>query len=322
LQDAVGLVEDREKTISRALILQPEPIQTFGEISPTLIDPGDELLMYEHYRVGKYLWQRYRLHWAMAHLQKVIETGDFMLRTVACGDAAEVALYLADYSSAITFFDKQIEIFKSPDYTKQLGDSSQRVSHAQKQKVYCQAENAVAERDWESVQRLILEGWEIAGTLDCIADMNLVFVAYRLCAQKEDISVEFREKMKLRLKQVWQALEKDFLLSSQEDRTTKMVSMGNNAAWLLANTGGDYPSALTLIETARKAEPENIGFLDTLAHVYFLGGKWEDAIQTQELVVRLAPEATIFRQALERFTQAKASVPTENLPAITEFPLL
>jgi hypothetical protein len=45
--------------------------------------------------------------------------------------------------------------------------------------------------------------------------------------------------------------------------------------------------------------------LDTLAHVYFLGGKVDEAISTKEKVHRLAPEAVIFHNAMEQFKQAK-----------------
>jgi len=91
-------------------------------------------------------------------------------------------------------------------------------------------------------------------------------------------------------------------------RRIKMLTAFNWAAWLLANTDGDYQTALILVEAALKIEPDDIAILDTLAHVYFLGGKVDEAIRVQEQVVRFAPEAVVFQRALERFKKQKSAV--------------
>jgi len=305
LQDAVGLTDERDQTISKALAIKPEPIQTSEPIEPILSVVEDNLLMGEHFYVGWCLKRRYRLHWAMAHFQKVMETGEISLRAEASEMAAAIALYLADYSSAMVFYDKHIEILKSPDYTAKKDDSLKRVIQTQKRKAYCLAEQAAAEQDWEKVQKLITEGWTISETPDNITDVDLAILAYRLCKQKDDVDLAFRNTMNVRFKQIWQTIENDYRHSTPDQRPAKMIIMCNAAAWMLANTDGDYPSALTLVETALKAEPDDAGILDTLAHVYFLGGKVDEAIRTQEQVVRIAPEAVIFQQALERFKQVK-----------------
>jgi len=305
--DTVGQTEDRDKVISLALAMEPRPMQTVEPVDEIFSAVPDYLQGSEHCYVGFFLKGRYRLHGAIAHFRQVMENGDIFLRTLASEEAAGCAIYLADYPAAIDFFDKHIELLKSPDYTKNFNDSSPRVTRAQKRKAYCGAAKAADDEDWEGVQKFILEGWAISKVPDNTVDTELVILAHRLCKQKEDVGTAFRETMYSRLKQCWQAIESELYPGPPDERAARMAQMGNNAAWLLANTGGrgDYPSAVTLIETTLKSESDNAVYLDTLAHVHFLGGKIDEAIQTQELTIRLAPEVVLFQQALERFKQTE-----------------
>lgn len=297
LQDAAGLMEDRDKTVAAALALQPEPLPETTQFSFGLYD---HLPMNEHYYVGWWLSQRFRLHWAKAHFQKVMETGHILLRAAANSSAAELAVYLADYSSAAACYDKYIELLENSDYKDIYADSSPRVALAQRQKVYCLAKKAVEEENWEGGRDAIMQAWLLSEVPISVEDMDLVILAYNLCKQKFDADQAFKDKTEWALQQTWNAIVRD--LENVPDMRC------NAAAWLLANTDGDYSSALILAEAALKAEPDNVNILDTLAHVYFLGGKVDEAIRTQERVVRLAPEAVIFRQALERFKQAPRTV--------------
>ena len=302
LQDAAGLTEERDRTIAAALAIQPEPIQTTEPVFP--VDLGDGLLMYEHYRVGWYLRSRFRLHWAMAHFQKVIETGHILLRVYASEHAAKVALYLADYSAAAALYDKHLELLNSPEYRAEH-NPEQQIAQAQKQRVYCLAEQAAAEENWEGVRELISRAWSVPNVAVEVEDIDLVILAHRLCEEHPDVAREFKDKVEPVLRQFWKNIADTYEKGTAEMRLEQMSYFCNTAAWLLANTGGDYSSALTFVEIALKTEPDDVSILDTLAHVYFLGGKIDEAIRTQERVVSLAPEAVIFRRVLERFRQAK-----------------
>ncbi|GHT26946.1 hypothetical protein FACS18942_05340 [Planctomycetales bacterium] len=79
----------------------------------------------------------------------------------------------------------------------------------------------------------------------------------------------------------------------------------NQVAWLLANTDGDYQTALSLINITIKFEPESAVYLDTQAHVFALGKNFAKAAETEEEALRLAPEAKVFRDAAERFRSEK-----------------
>ena len=303
LHDGVGLIEDRNKTALLALAIEPGSVQTTEPI-PQQIGLEDDLLMNEHYHVGLYLKQRFRLHWAIAHFQKVMETGDIALRIEASKYAAESAILLADYVSAIAFFDRHIEIFRGPDHER--GDVESAIAQAQRRQAYCQAEKAAAADDWEGVQEIIMRMWaaEPPGNRDRWGDggnIDLLIMAHRLCKQVPDIDSEFKNIMALQFGKTWSSIMADYENSIPNMRRIKMVIAFNWAAWLLANTEGDYQTALTLVEAALKIEPDDIAILDTLAHVYFLGGRIDEAVRVQEQVVRFAPEAVVFQRALERF---------------------
>ena len=309
LQDAVGLIEDRDETISLALAIVPEPIQSIepiGEIGGIY----DGLLMSEHFYAGLYLKQRFRLRWAIAHFQKVTETGDMELRILASRFAAGAAMYLADDALAISFFDQCIEIFRGPDHAR--GDAESAIALAQRWQAYCLAEQAAADENWEKVRDIIMQTWatELPDHYDRDlwgdgGDVDFLILAHRLCKHLPEIDDEFNDRMDSQLKKTWSRIVADYDSAPLNIRQIKMVSAFNTAAWMLANMDGDYLSALTLVEAALKFEPEDLSILDTLAHVYFLGGRIDEAIRIQEQVVHDAPEAVVFKRNLERFMQGQ-----------------
>jgi tetratricopeptide (TPR) repeat protein len=307
LYDTVGITDDRDKVHAAALTVQPDELQT-SELQVrdmVLFFQNDGLLMNEHFQVGCYLLGRFRLHGALAHFQKVIELGDINLRVEASKLVADiVADYLADWSAAAGLYDKHIEILQSPE-NKANNDPTQRVARAQRQKAYCLARKAEAEENWDAVREHVLQALAIPNLLIDDKDIGLAILIHRLCKQQPDLDREFLDKAEPVPKQVWHSVVQDFESVHYEMRLEKMSHTCHTAAWLLANTDGDYPSALEFIEMALKTDPDDINILDTLAHVYFCGGKIEEAVRTQEQVVRLAPEAVVYRQALERFKRAK-----------------
>ena len=307
LQDAAGLLEDRDKTAALALAIESEPIQTLEQVMQ--IDHDDDLSMIEHYRTGRYLNYRYRIHWAIAHFQKVIETEETPLRIQASREAAKSAIFLEDYPTTIAFIDKHIEILKDSGHLR--NDTESLIFQAQRLRDCCVAEQAVAEKNWEAAREAIMRAWttEPPNNHDSLGDgedVALSIAAHQLCKQFSGIDNEFKEKMKSELGKTWGNIMSGYDGSASELRTLKVLNACNAGAWLLANTDGDYPSALILIEAAMKIEPDDLSIQDTLAHVYFLGGRVEDAIRVQAQVVRLAPESILFLRALERFKRGKS----------------
>ena len=298
MQDAVGLTEECEKILEAVIALESEPLP------PTNGDIGileNNLLIFEHWYVGYWLRQRHRLHWAIPHFQKVIETGDISLRVKASEEAALTAIDLADYPSAIAFFEKHIEILESPEYISPNVDPKSLVTLTRRQIAYCQAKKAFDQKDWEGVRKAIEQALSSPDVEVSLSDIDLVILFYVFCKQQPEIDGEFKKKMELALKQTWQSLASFHRNLLEQNKLEGIPNIYNSAAWLLANTDGDYQTALTFVEVALKDEPDRLMYLNTLAHVYFLGGKIDEAIRTQERVVRMAPDVVIFRQVLERF---------------------
>jgi tetratricopeptide (TPR) repeat protein len=307
LQDAAGLIEDRNKTTAAALAIQPAPMQTTELLVP--ISLYDQCEMIEHFYVGWTLSHRYRLHGAIAHYQKVMEAGHIDLRLPASEDIAKIyASYLVDYPSALIWIDKHLTILEK-EYKG--SDAKARIALIQKRKTYYLAEQAAAEGNWTDVWLLLAKVWSMPntpGVQEFAEDVDSLILAHHVCKQQSILAAGFADTMEAHRKTIWNRLETDYNRTPRESQPEKMVQMCNRAAWLLANMDGDYRSALILAEAALKDEPDDVGVLDTLAHVYFLGGKVDEAIRTQEQVVRLVPEVVRFRQALERFKDAKEKI--------------
>jgi len=75
----------------------------------------------------------------------------------------------------------------------------------------------------------------------------------------------------------------------------------NQYAWLAGNTEGDLDLALKYSKKSLELSPESGSYYDTLAHVYFAKGDYQNAVKTQSKAARLEPRSGQIRQALERF---------------------
>jgi tetratricopeptide (TPR) repeat protein len=81
----------------------------------------------------------------------------------------------------------------------------------------------------------------------------------------------------------------------------------NELAWLVANTKGDLDEALRCSQKSLELSPNTAAYLDTLAHVYFAKGDFEQAVKNQTRAAQLEPhsglivkELRVFRDALEK----------------------
>jgi len=81
----------------------------------------------------------------------------------------------------------------------------------------------------------------------------------------------------------------------------------NNAAFVLAKAPKTRPkdleNALTLIIRARKLDPENPEYLDTMAEIVFRQGNPAEAQNLIKEAIKKAPSKDIFKAQLKRFSQ-------------------
>jgi tetratricopeptide (TPR) repeat protein len=83
-------------------------------------------------------------------------------------------------------------------------------------------------------------------------------------------------------------------------------SMYNQYAWLVGNTKGDFDEALRCSRKSLELQPEEGGYYDTLAHVYFGKGDYKNAVKYETKAAQLDPHSgliltklALFRKKLE-----------------------
>lgn len=90
------------------------------------------------------------------------------------------------------------------------------------------------------------------------------------------------------------------------------IGMLNNEAWLIATSGDPTEEELELaLRLARRAvratQRQEPNLLDTLAEVYFQLGRNEDAVETIEQAIALAPDEAYYREQRRRFLGERAA---------------
>jgi tetratricopeptide (TPR) repeat protein len=86
----------------------------------------------------------------------------------------------------------------------------------------------------------------------------------------------------------------------------------NELAWLIANTEGDFTSAVQYSQRSLKLKPDEPAYLDTLARCYFAVGDLENAVKHQALAVEGAPYYQQIRRQLKLFEDALAKAAEKN----------
>lgn len=298
IQDLAGLTAERDRSIQAALAVRTEPL---GNEHPLNAMNEEEVKQpfYDHFAVGRILSERFRLHWALRHFRLVSEeSGNLLLKIEANSHIAKTLILLCEYSEAAGYYDKVLELVNSDEYSKMFNNARQISAQSRMERLLCLAQAAAEKEDWVKAADYVREG--LAGDF---IEIDLLMLGYRLSESDPAFRDMFGEELKSKIEKALLQTERSLHQQAVEPerRSWLVAKVCNEVAWLLAGTNGDYLSALALIEAALKVEPEDCSWQDTLAHVYFLGKKYGKAVETQENVVRLAPESTVFRQSLERF---------------------
>lgn len=299
IQDAVGLTAERDKTVQTAVAVRTEEL---GKEHPLM--PVNEMFaepFYDHYEVTQILRSRYRLNWAKQHGQLVLENSSLIQKIDAALTLAKIEQFLCRFPEAIKYYEQASEWVRSQEYKNIRSDSQKILNHIQRDKSLCWAYQAEQANDWAKVREHTEAGLKIDRF-----EIDLLILSYKAVQDDPELALRRKGNLRVHIDEAVLYLERQMriaIANAPQRRKTAAATACNQAAWLLAGTDGNYSEAKSLIDAAVKAEPEEPTFLDTLAHVYFLGGEYEKAVQTQQTVVQLAPEAVVFRNALERFQQ-------------------
>ena len=79
------------------------------------------------------------------------------------------------------------------------------------------------------------------------------------------------------------------------------ATANNNYAWLVGNTEGDFDEAIRCSRKSVELQPDEGGYYDTLAHVYFGKGDLKNAVKYEAKAAKLDPHSGLVRIALEQF---------------------
>jgi tetratricopeptide (TPR) repeat protein len=127
-------------------------------------------------------------------------------------------------------------------------------------------------------------------------DIDALIACYHL----PDEPPEFRSKVRADIKRMAMDCEE------QLGRNPTQPHFYNLYAWLVGNTEGDLDKALRYAKKAIELAPEESrgGLYDTLAHVYFTRGDYEDAVKSQLEAVKREPYSGVITRKLKLFQQA------------------
>jgi tetratricopeptide (TPR) repeat protein len=121
-------------------------------------------------------------------------------------------------------------------------------------------------------------------------NIDALIDCYRL-----DGPAEFHQKVVAAIRAAANSMRAEALASAQKPGSF------NNYAWLIGNTEGNFDEALRFAQKAVELEPDEGGYYDTLAQVYFAMGDHEAAVKQQTKAAQLLPYSPQIASRLEVF---------------------
>ena len=92
----------------------------------------------------------------------------------------------------------------------------------------------------------------------------------------------------------------------------------NRLAWLYAKKKTNLAKAQRLSRKAVKSDPQNHKYLDTLAEVYYVRGKTDQAVEIINKALAIDKDNRLYKQQLWRFKHVKATPKKVEAPAPSE----
>ena len=123
-------------------------------------------------------------------------------------------------------------------------------------------------------------------------DVDVLIACHRLADQ----TPEFRAKIAKLIEKTTDEFRDDIVENPDS------AYAYNQFAWMAGNTGRDLDEALRCSLKSVELAPEEGGFYDTLAHVYFARKEYEKAVETQKKAVKLDPHSGVLKRKLKLFS--------------------
>lgn len=147
--------------------------------------------------------------------------------------------------------------------------------------------------------------FRIAGSLEILGDqpraMEILLNGIRYLPNAPDMWMKIA-KLELKADRALEALDVFREVARLDKKNSDAM---NNAAYIIAryekSDAEDLQEAKELATTARKLDPKNVEYLDTLAEVFFRQGNSKMATSLIEKAIQLAPDRDAFKLQLQRF---------------------
>ena len=137
--------------------------------------------------------------------------------------------------------------------------------------------------------------------IDCYpGEIDTLIARYRLADQ----TPEYLQKTKSLIAKAVASMREDLDRSSDETSVSNQANAYNQLAWLIGNTGGDLDEALRLIKKSVELAPDNGAYYDTMGHVYYARGDYENAVKSQTTAAELEPHSGLIVKQLKVFQDA------------------
>jgi len=266
-----GNDDQAEQTVQRALGLNP------GNGLQQLI---------QHYLAARALWQRGLLKWAQREYRHIIDTGT-PNNDVVIAAYSLLAEMLHDQR-------KELEAAKVLEALVQAAGKQANLPAAIRDRLpairsrmdYFFACHFQSRND-RAKQREYLDKAVAADPTDA----DVLIARYRL----PDQTAEYRSETLKLIKQAAAKFRQE--IAHAPDNGTPY----NQFAWLVANTEGDLDRALEYCRKSIQLSPTSGGLYDTLAHVYYARGDYENAVKTQTKAAQMEPHTKAITRQLEVF---------------------
>jgi len=251
------------------------------------LDPGnDRDSLNRHRLIAGTLRDRGLFDWAKQEYRYVIESGspDFIIRMAAQSSFCEM---LHDQGEDLQAADAAAELVKTIEISPTEAESYRLRASAIQARL-----NYFLSCHWESKNDAARrrEYLDKAVAADP-GDLDVLIACYAL----PDQTAEYREKIVRLIKDETASLRRQ--IAEQPASATAY----NQFAWLVGNTEGDLEEALRYSKRSIELQPTYGGYYDTLAHVYFALGDYENAVKTQTKAAELEPHSGLIRKKLELF---------------------
>jgi len=282
LQEIVDLPEELGESLFQAM-----------DIHPIIVEENFGVLYMPHYLAADYLADRYLHRWAKNAFLMVAQK-EPQMKTHATIMAARQSIYLDEKEDAAELFGIAVQLLAEPrNQENSYFDRNPNLVRAWNKHVL--AELAVERGEIEEAKKLLDEAIQVQpDEVDCLIlryQIGNEDEAYKEITDRHIDQLIANSKQKMRG------------LTNLREQNEMYSEPFNQAAWLAANTDGDYEFALNSAKKALDFAPNNPAILDTLAHVYALGKDYDKAVETQKQVVRYTPHTVIFRKVLKKFEE-------------------